>query len=72
MAHRRRRPRERTLRESSSYSCDWCHENVEIPIDWSAGGEQEMIEDCPICCRPNVIHVELDEDGALRVWAARE
>jgi hypothetical protein len=27
---------------------------------------------CPVCCRPNVIDVEIDEDGDVRVWAAGE
>ena len=40
-----------------------------MPIDLSAGTSQEYIEDCPVCCRPNVIHVEIDEDGDVRVWA---
>ena len=43
-----------------------------LPIDLSAGSGQEYVEDCPVCCCPNVIHVELDEAGGLRVWAERE
>ena len=44
-----------------------------IPLDASGGLEQEYGEDCPVCCRPNVIHVEFDEDGqAARVWAEGE
>ena len=38
-----------------------------------AGGEsQEYVEDCPVCCRPNVIHVEIDEGGDVRLWAEGE
>src|ERR1051325_5889517 len=40
--------------------------------DLSAGSSQEYVEDCPVCCRPNVIHIEVDEDGELRVWAEGE
>jgi hypothetical protein len=43
-----------------------------VPVDLSAGSEQEYVEDCPVCCRPNVVHVEVDEDGEVRVWAAGE
>ena len=32
------------------------------------GRGQEYVEDCPVCCRPNVIHVEFEEDGEARVW----
>jgi hypothetical protein len=43
-----------------------------VPIDLSAGTSQEYVEDCSVCCRPNVIHVEVEEDGDVRVWADRE
>lgn len=54
-----------------SFVCDGCGEEVVIPIDASAGTTQTFVEDCPICCRPSVIHVELDE-GEARVWAEAE
>ena len=56
----------------ASYICDACGEEIVIPLDPSQGTEQEYIEDCPVCCRPNVIHVEFDEEGESRVWAERE
>jgi hypothetical protein len=43
-----------------------------VPIDLSAGASQEYVEDCPVCCRLHVIHVEIDADGDVRVWAERE
>lgn len=72
---RRRRKRldpNRRLRQEASYSCDWCHEQIVVPVDASAGAVQEYVEDCPVCCRPNVIRVELDDEGAVRVWAQQE
>jgi DNA replicative helicase MCM subunit Mcm2 (Cdc46/Mcm family) len=54
------------------YVCDACGEEIVVPVDPSAGEEQEYVEDCPVCCRPNVIHVELDREGNVRVWAERE
>jgi hypothetical protein len=56
----------------ASYICDACGEEIVIPVDLSAGGSQEYVEDCPVCCRANVIHVEIDEAGNARAWAARE
>jgi hypothetical protein len=56
----------------ASYICDACGEEIVVPIDLSAGESQQYVEDCPVCCRPNVIHVEIDEDGQPRVWAERE
>jgi hypothetical protein len=60
------------MREETSYVCDACGEEIEIPVDISQGAEQEYVEDCPVCCRPNVIHVEFDADGEVRAWAEPE
>ena len=60
------------MRDEASYTCDCCGEEVVVPIDLSAGTSQEYVEDCPVCCRPNLIHVEVEEDGDVRVWAERE
>ena len=43
-----------------------------ITIDSTEGSSQEYVEDCPVCCRASVIHVEIDEDGEARVWAEAE
>jgi len=58
--------------DEASYICDACGEEIVIPIDPSAGSSQEYIEDCPVCCRANVIHVEIGEDGEARAWAKAE
>jgi hypothetical protein len=60
------------MREEASYICDACGEEIVVPIDVSAGSSQEYVEDCPVCCRPNVVHVEIDEDGGAQVWAEPE
>jgi hypothetical protein len=60
------------MQEESSYICDACGEEIVIPIDLSAGESQQYVEDCPVCCRPNVIHVEVDDDGQARVWSQPE
>ena len=60
------------MKDESSYICESCGETVVIPIDWSAGTTQEYVEDCPVCCVPNLIHIEIDEGGEARVWAERE
>jgi hypothetical protein len=50
--------------EEASYTCDACGEEIVIPLDASAGNRQEYVEDCPVCCRANVISVRIEEDGA--------
>lgn len=60
------------MTDEASYLCDSCGEEIVVPIDFSAGPIQEYLEDCPVCCRPNVVHVEIDAAGDVRVWAAGE
>ena len=59
------------MQDESSYLCDACGEEIVVPLDVSAGSHQQYHEDCPVCCRPNVIHVDWD-DGEPRVWAESE
>ena len=56
----------------TSYVCDTCGEEIVIPVDLSAGAHQTYVEDCPVCCRPNVIHVEVDETGDVQSRADPE
>jgi len=60
------------MTHDASYTCGSCGEEIVIPIDCSAGTSQEFVEDCPVCCRANVIHIEIEEDGRCRAWAEPE
>lgn len=57
--------------QDGSYVCEHCGEDIVIPIDISAGANQEYVEDCPVCCSPNLIHVHVDDDQ-ISVWAEAE
>ncbi len=58
--------------DEADYICDACGEEIVVPIDLTQGTSQNYVEDCPVCCRANVIHVEVEPDGDLRVWAEAE
>ena len=60
------------MNDEASYICDSCGEEIVIPIDLSAGSRQVYVEDCPVCCRPNVIRVEFDSDGRVQAWGESE
>ena len=64
--------RNESMQEEASYICDACGEEIIIPLDLSEGSSQRYLEDCPVCCRANVIHVEIDESGNSRTWAEPE
>lgn len=52
--------------------CPFCGEEEEIFVDAGGGSSQTYTEDCPVCCRPRVVHVEPgDEPGEVRVWLER-
>jgi hypothetical protein len=59
------------METEATYMCGACGETIVVPVDASAGASQEYVEDCPVCCHPNVVHLEIDEDGA-RAWAESE
>ena len=51
------------MNDDATYICDACGEEIVVPIDLSQGTSQDYVEDCPVCCRANVIHVEVGDDG---------
>jgi hypothetical protein len=61
-----------TSQEDGSYICDACGEEIVIPLDVTEGTSQTYVEDCPVCCRANTIHVHFDDDGEAQVWAEPE
>ena len=53
--------------DEASYICDSCGEEIVVPIDVTAGPQQDYVEDCPVCCHPHVIHVEIyDQEVTVR------
>jgi hypothetical protein len=44
----------------SGYVCAGCGEWNETTVDESAGSRQRYIEDCQVCCKPNVLRVSWD------------
>lgn len=47
-----------------SYACSACGETIVVEVDPSAGSRQEYVEDCPVCCHPNVLSVTVGSSGA--------
>lgn len=50
-------------------TCPYCSEQLEVSIDPDSEGE--LIRDCDVCCRPWLLYVSRDGDGALFVRATR-
>jgi hypothetical protein len=47
---------------TAEYCCAYCGESNATFIDFSAGMHQSYVEDCQVCCQPNILYVRIDED----------
>ena len=57
----------------ATYACPSCFQAVDTFPDPGGGGNQTYVEDCPLCCRPNVLTASWDEAlGAWTIAASRE
>ena len=45
--------------EIQTYQCHYCGEPAEAVLDLS-GGDQQYVEDCPVCCRPIIFDLQTD------------
>jgi len=74
VAKRKKRRREvrGSARAEATYICDSCGEEIVVPVDVSAGSHQDYVEDCPVCCHPMSLHVEIDPDGEAHVEGEHE
>jgi len=56
-----------------TYHCAFCGEENETLVDSSAGLRQSFTEDCAVCCRPNVVHIVIDQEtAAVTIETERE
>jgi hypothetical protein len=52
------------------FQCAGCGEWVDTVVDESAGSKQQYVEDCQVCCQPNVLTVRWDASAAAFVVSA--
>jgi len=65
-------PERESATDSIHYSCAACAEQIVIDVDRTEGEQQRFVEDCPICCRANVIDVHFERGHFIRVSAELE
>lgn len=54
------------LRGEGRYVCPSCGEEIVVPIALDDRG-QDWVEDCPVCCRPVLLHLDVDERGDVTI-----
>jgi hypothetical protein len=58
------------LTMESGFQCASCGEWNPTTVDESAGRRQSYVEDCQVCCKPNVLRIEYDSSAQEFVIAA--
>lgn len=53
------------MENTAEYFCAYCGESNFTFVDISAGLNQSYVEDCQVCCQPNVLYIHIDEDTLL-------
>ncbi len=61
----------RRLSSSVELPCPFCGELGAIFLDEGGGEHQTYVEDCSVCCRPRIVHVDQASRGP-RVWLERD
>ncbi len=54
-----------------TYQCDHCGTENSILVDPSGGPDQQLVEDCPVCCRPHQLRILIERDGEVIVRSER-
>lgn len=50
------------MQNTAEYACAYCGEANLTFVDLSAGTQQPYVEDCQVCCQPNVLHLQINEE----------
>lgn len=64
-----------SLDDDLTYNCEFCGEGNAVSFDSSSfalARRQQFTEDCAVCCRPNLITLEIDRDGFVSNEVERE
>lgn len=73
MKRSKRRAHPTTAGAGATYTCPSCFEAIDTFPDPGGGEDQTYVEDCSLCCRPNVLHVQwLEDTGDWSIDASRE
>ena len=55
-----------------TYDCAFRGEENEVFADASGGCHQTFTEDCAVCCRPNLITLQFEDDGLVLIQVVQE
>lgn len=58
--------------EYRAYDCAFCGEDNEVRVDAGRASRVTLTEDCRVCCRPNLLTITVDRDGAVTLEVSQE
>jgi len=50
------------MQNTAEYACAYCGVTNLTFVDLSAGMQQSYVEDCQVCCQPNVLYLQINEE----------
>lgn len=56
------REKSKKMETTATFYCAFCGESILTFVDLSAGMTQSYVEDCQVCCRPNVLYLTVNKD----------
>jgi hypothetical protein len=48
------------MQDAAGFQCAGCGQWNETVVDESAGARQSYVEDCQVCCKPNLLQIRWD------------
>lgn len=51
--------------EDALQLCPYCGEEVEVQVEAVGPTSETYVEDCPVCCRPWVVHVSREGEDVF-------
>ena len=60
------------LEEECAFLCPYCSAQLSVMVEASGGEKQVFTIDCEVCCRPILMRVEIDSEGALSFEVGQE
>lgn len=64
----------RGINSSVELACPFCGNVSTVTVDEGGGEHQTYVEDCEVCCKPRVVHVDPEPQsrrGEPHIWLER-
>lgn len=49
------------------WTCQYCGVHNTVDVDFTISGKHDFVEDCRICCRPNRVIIQIDQEENILV-----